>query len=435
MSGTAAATGFFDLAPYNGAGLADSRANDLLIYTTEPTQRIRIGCGQDTASCVVVGADGVAINAALQLQTLTLSNLAVSGAVDCAGLVASTVAPLGIKNSVGPLALESESRIELSVPRPINGALSLRIAGQERVHVAANGFVGINTRFPAEALDVAGGIALNGTTVLTAAGDATVASLQVQGVANLGDGLLRVDPDTRVATMPASSHLVLGPSSTLTVSGDATVLGDLTVGSAAKPADLKLNDTALVVDGARRRVGVGIAQPRDALDVVGTVRASVGSLGPVLLLLPPQGFTDVRHGERYCIDASLEPGNPAASGSATAPFFWNGFLGTDASGENAAWRRARFIVRGVLLTSPDGLVGNRYSTMAVHRKSIVDGSAYEAATPPFDLEHLGTHHGYRFFVTPWFEYKDDDAHYALYHQALDQEAPFRIGSLHVQFGA
>ena len=421
-------TGFFEVVTANGIGLADAVIDDLAILTTNASQRILIGCGEGSVSSMVVAGNGVSFNAPLNMSRLSVSNLTVSDAVVANSIISApiTPAPLSVKNYNGPIAVSATQRVSISIANPSpEGAFQVIITDRERMRVAANGFVGIGTSLPAATLDVGGSIAINGVPILNAQRDMSdIASLSVDGRISLSTGLLRTDPINRTLTI--GSNVAASISGTLSVSGTTTLGSGLVISS----GDLRVNDSTLYVDSSNSKVGIRTTAPRYELDVQGTIASSVGSIGPTFLIVSPLGFTDVGHSAYLTLDASIEPGNPAAGAPGT-PFFGGlSLLGGDASGEGAVWSMCRFIFRGVLLAND--MVGNPISRMAVHRYDM-EFSHYVAATPLFDLENLGTSLGYRYFCTPWFAHLPMDAHYALFHLALDQVSAFRIGSVHVQF--
>ena len=418
--------GLFEVVVANGVGLADAVADDLAILTTEPSQRIRIGCGEGSVSTLVVAADGVTFNAPLTMSRLAVSNLDVSDAIVALSMISSTPTPkeMTLKNYNGALALSATQRclINVASPSQARGAFQVVVSDRERLRVAANGFVGIGTQCPASALDVVGAVSVSGVSVVSSTRGVFASTLDVDGATSLGSGMLTLDPLARYVSV--SSNVAVAVAGRLAVAGEATLSG----GAAVSGGDFRAN--SLLVEEASGFVGVGTLAPRHELDVVGTVCASVGSLGPTFVVVPPLGYTDIAHGDYLVMDASTEPGNPGDVGS---PFFGGGsLLGGDASGEDASWTSLRFVVRGVLM-SPQ-LASNPFSRLAVHRYN-ADSGVYSAATSLVDLPNAGMANGYRFFVTPWVAYEPGDSHYALYHRALDEVAKFRVCSVHVQFSS
>ena len=247
-----------------------------------------------------------------------------------------------------------------------------------------------------------------------------VLSLTVRGVARLGNSALVADPVAGIVAVGSNIATYLG--------GGASVAGTLDVGASANVAGaLTVAVDDLTV--ANGRVGICCKAPRQALEVAGSVLSSAGTLGPMFALLPPTGYTDVRHLSQLVLNSAVEPGNPATGG--TGQMFSGALLGCDASADGAVWTRARLIVRGCLIAPPP-YQANPYSTLTVQRYTTVHG-CYMLATQPFVVPFHGTANGYQFVISPWFQFQTGDQFYALLHSALDEQSVFRFGSVHIQF--
>ena len=402
---------YFELAFADGAGLADAKLNDLTLFTTDPVQRILLGCGEGSVSAMTIAGSGVVINSAFAVAALTLSNLTVTDTLLAPNLVSSSSNALLVKNYQGPISLDAQSRVVLSVnsPNPTLGAFSVAVSGTERLKIAANGFVGIGGISPAGTLDVGGSIFVNGLPFADGNRSLACGSLNADGLSSIGGGTFVVDPQAHTASLVGG----LSTSGSVTSGGSVSAAGFVSVGTS-----LAVNVSDLVV--SQGQVGVGTLAPRSALDVNGSIMASSGTLGPIFTILPPLGYTDVASGSYLTL--SGEPGNPGS-------YFGASPL-CDLSGESAAWTRVRFVVRGCLLNN--NVATNPLSRMAVHRLTTTS-LTYSSATAPFDLPNAGSSAGFRFFVTPWVTLDSHSASYSLYHTALDSVSVFRVGSLYAQF--
>jgi hypothetical protein len=399
---------YFELAFADGVGLADAKTNDLTLFTTLPSQRILLGCGEGSVSAVTIAGSGVVINSAFTVDSLTLSNLTVVDTLQTSTVIASSSNALVVKNYLGPVSLASEGRILMSVdsPSPTLGAFAVSVSGTERLRIGANGFVGVGIS-PSATLDVGGSLFINGLPFSDGNRSVTCSALRSEGLTSIGGSTFVVDPQAHTAALVGG----LSTTGSLTIGSDVSTSGSLTVART-----LAVNGNDLVV--ASGQVGVGTGVPRSALDVAGSIMASSGTLGPIFTILPPLGYTDVQSGQYVSI--SGEPGNPGA-------YFGNQTL-SDLSGEGATWTRVRFIVRGCLLNT--NVATNPSSRMSVHRFSSVT-QTYSSATPPFDLPNAGS--GFRFFITPWVNLDSNYESYSLYHTSLDSISSFRVGSLYAQF--
>lgn len=409
-------TGLFELCRVSGVGLVDAVADDLLIMTTDQTQTILIGCGKDAISSIRIAQDQVTFNTPLNLNTLTLCNLDVGSSLSTSVIKSMSPSGMAIGSLAGALALTSSSGIQVAS----GGNVTFKIGAHERMRIGANGFVGVGTTIPACMLDVGGSIGINGVQIVSKdAAVGNVSSLSVVGRSALGGGLLTVDPATASVEVGSNVSTYLGGA--LRVGGTAHVLGSVQVAGT-----LVAGQNDLYIDAGTGNVGLGTALPREKLDVSGNVISDVGTLGPTFLVVPPTGYSDVAHLKQLILDASIEPGNPATGGA----LFYNSLLGCDASSDAAAWKKARFVLRGCLLA---GLPyeANPYSTLVVQRWSR-DNGCYMLACQPFHVPYRGSDKGYQYVITPWFAFNSDDEHYALLHTALDQFSPFRVCGVHLQ---
>lgn len=179
------------------------------------------------------------------------------------------------------------------------------------------------------------------------------------------------------------------------------------------------------------RVGVGESYPEQALHVAGNVRSSVGTLGPMITLVPPVFFSDITPGNRLLLDHTLEAGNNVADGVSKPLFYGSGFLFYDASEEEMEWTEARLIFRGAPLLSAE------QSTSLVVEDFVSSRTPqYSNVINPFSLRSTVRDYGYQTYATPWFSSASGSArHFALKVVSSTENSPFRFGSVYMQFRA
>jgi hypothetical protein len=171
-------------------------------------------------------------------------------------------------------------------------------------------------------------------------------------------------------------------------------------------------------------IGIGYVNPLEKLHVRGNIRSLCGTVGPIIQLIPPLSYVDVNHNAYIALDNNVEPGNPGTSRN-----FISGLsmLGFDASGENADWSKARFIIRGVLMAGSNV----PYSDITLMRYKNDMYSNVET----FRVNNEGVDNGYMFIITPWFNFEFSDTHYALKHASEDSASKLRVGSVSIQFAS
>lgn len=412
--------GYFEIATTEGSGLADAKMNDLVVFTSNPSQRILLGCGENTVSSVCIAPDGVKFNTAMNMTRLSVSNL-IADALDVKN-VTSLASSMNVQSFNGPMNFSANNRATFNIKNPSSatGAFQIFAGNNEAMRVAANGFVGIGTSYPTSALDVSGSLSINGVSVMSPNRSMTnVASLSVLGSTSLGSGDLTIDATAK--------SLILSPLYKSNFGGDLTVQGVVSLNSMVSVGGniFSVANSNLVVRD--QSVGIMTYTPRSALDVTGSIMSSAGTLGPILNIIPPTEFSDVPHNSFFKLDGSIESGNPCASNN-----YFDGIslLGADYSEDSASWNRIRFIFRGVLMGN---VALNPYSTMNVFK---FESGTYKSVTSPnFKIANLGPDKGFRYFITPWVTYSPNTKHYALMHVANDATSSFRIGAVHVQFAS
>lgn len=428
---TLSPTGFFEIATSGGIGLADANANDLVLFTSNPSQRILLGCGENTVSAVSIAPEGVQFNTALNMTRLSISNLTVSDTVSVKN-VTSVASSMNLQSFYGPLNLKGTGYLSVDTTNPssASGAFQVMVSGSEKMRVAANGFVGINTPNPASTLDVAGDLAINGVKTLSAARDlVNVKSLSVNGDVTLGSGDFKLNSTSKSLTLDRLYDTNL--SGPLTVGGRVSLNSLVTINSGVFAVN---NSNLCVRADSTLNVGVKTYNPRASLDVVGSIMSSVGTLGPVINLLPPSiQCTDVpTQNGKLILDKSIENGNPSVSTN----FFDGAALLNptfDFSGEEISWNRFRFIFRGCLLA--ESTVGS--CKMQIHR---YNSGSYTNATPggSFTVPNNGQSKGYQYVVTPWVAFTQKDEHYAIVcdmPSVMTTYPKYRFGAVHMQFAS
>lgn len=208
-------------------------------------------------------SDWKVINYAIPPGQVTDSDI--SGVISTAGKVSGsaitsgTIAGSTSLNSSGSVTLTGSGALSVAGTAALNGGVTLGDQAADALTINSsaasipNGLnfdsntlvidatlnrVGIGTATPSQALDVVGTV--NATTV--AAATVNAGALNASGNTALGD---------------ASSDV-------LTINGTAVTI----------PNGLNIDSNTLVIDAANNRVGVGIAAPTVALDVVGAAKVS-----------------------------------------------------------------------------------------------------------------------------------------------------------------
>lgn len=185
--------------------------------------------------------------------------ISTAGKVSGSAITSGTIAGSTSLNSSGSVTLTGSGALSVAGTAALNGGVTLGDQAADALTINssaasipnglnfdANTFVidatlnrvGIGTASPSQALDVVGTV--NATTV--AAATVNAGALNASGNTALGD---------------ASSDV-------LTINGTAVTI----------PNGLNIDSNTLVIDAANNRVGVGIAAPTVALDVVGAAKVS-----------------------------------------------------------------------------------------------------------------------------------------------------------------
>lgn len=184
---------------------------------------------------------------------------------------------------------------------------------------------------------------------------------------------------------------------------------------------------------AMERLGVGTSNPtRAALEVTsGSILATNGTQGPMIMLIPPIAYADVSVGGTLVLDNTLEAGNEVSSATYRSLFYGNGFLTQDASTDQMQWNEARFIFRGMALSSNNP----ENTTMCVQDYHYGRTPPYQAISSNFIIQTPHIDRGYTTNATPWFTCSTADVrHLAI--QVVNSTDPgvyYRFGSVYMQF--
>lgn len=180
------------------------------------------------------------------------------------------------------------------------------------------------------------------------------------------------------------------------------------------------------------RVGVGLSNPLQSVHVVGNVRCTSGTLGPMMMLIPPIAYADVQVDDRLVLDNTLEAGNDIANGTWRSLYFGTGFLFQDAGDEAMQWNQARIVFRGTALTNDD----NETTTMAVQEYVHWRTPQYSNITAPFAILSRTQQRGFMTNATPWFSMSSTDVrHLAINVNTSTSSSAYRFGSAYIQFRA
>jgi hypothetical protein len=178
------------------------------------------------------------------------------------------------------------------------------------------------------------------------------------------------------------------------------------------------------------RVGVGLSNPLQMVHVNGNVRATAGTLGPMMILIPPIAYTDVSVGNRLVLDNTLEAGNDIASSTWKPLFLGEGFLFQDAGDEGMLWNQARLIFRGTALTDND----NEVTTMSIQEYLHSRTPQYINISEEFNISSKTQGRGYLTNATPWFTMPSIDVrHLAILISGSTSSSSYRFGSVYIQF--
>ena len=178
------------------------------------------------------------------------------------------------------------------------------------------------------------------------------------------------------------------------------------------------------------RLGVGLSNPEQALHVVGNVRATNGTQGPMIMLIPPIAYADVGVSDRLVLDNTLEAGNDISSSTYKALFYGNGFLYQDLSTDNMSWNEARFIFRGTALSQSEP----EYTSMSVQDYLYSRTPQYSNISQPFTIVSQNYQRGYFTSASPWFSMSTSEVrHLAIYINSSSNNSSYRFGSVYLQF--
>lgn len=189
------------------------------------------------------------------------------------------------------------------------------------------------------------------------------------------------------------------------------------------------NTERMRIDAAGK-VGMGLSAVGDRLEVQGNIRSSTGTVGPMMMLLPPISYTDVPVGSLLVLDNTLEAGNEISHNTWRPLYNSPSFLYNNQSSETMNWTSARLMFRGMSLTlSNDDMV-----TMAVKEFYYNRSPQYSNVTPTFSLSNMSRERGYCTSVTPWFTQQTNDVrHLAISVQNSTYNSIFRFGSVYIQY--
>ena len=175
-------------------------------------------------------------------------------------------------------------------------------------------------------------------------------------------------------------------------------------------------------------VGVGNSNPRSALDVNGTIIGKNGTLGPMIMLIPPFSYADVQVNDRLILDNTLEAGNMCNSNNQSL-FSGNSFLSQDLSGENMSWTQARMIFRGMALSTQSNVI----TKMIVQDYSPDRNPQYSNITNEFSINTSNTDFGYTTNATPWFVQSAVNVRHLAILSSHSNNVMYRFGSVYMQF--
>jgi hypothetical protein len=172
------------------------------------------------------------------------------------------------------------------------------------------------------------------------------------------------------------------------------------------------------------------------VDVRGNIKSrAYGSIGPMIMLLPPITYTDVPVGGLIVFDNTIEAGNDTANQQSFRGLFHaSSFLlpGHNFSGEDIRWNEARLIFRGMSLTYSN----NEVSTLKVKEYYYDRVPQYADVTAAFSLSNAGRDYGYSTVITPWFIAGTSNVrHLAMEVVSATHNSQYRFGSVYIQFRA
>lgn len=180
-----------------------------------------------------------------------------------------------------------------------------------------------------------------------------------------------------------------------------------------------------------QRIGVGLSNPEYSVHAEGHVKAINGTLGPMIMLIPPIAFADIGVGGRLVLDNTLEAGNEVSSTTYRPLFYGPQFLTQDLSTEAMEWNEARFIFRGMALSSNNP----EETIMCVQDFHYNRSPQYQTITSNFSIATYNMDYGYTTNATPWFYCSTADVrHLAIRVQSSTSvDTMYRFGSVYLQF--
>lgn len=339
-----------------------------------------------------IAANGVSLSREVKANTITTYSNLSSSSINTTSLGLSKIIFSGNSPHVNPVSFSSvkssDNTTFISVETTTlsnDGNIRFFNANVESMRITNATNVGISTSNPTEKLEIVGNLKVS-------------SNIYTFGSVGVGNS---------------------NPLSSLAISGNASI-GQTYQGYAAP-------SNGLVVQG---NVGVGTHSPRSELDVNGTIMGKCGTLGPMIMLIPPFAYADVQANDRLILDNTLEAGNICNSNNQSL-FSGSTFLSQDLSGENMSWTQARMIFRGMALSTQSNVT----TQMIVQDYTPNRVPQYSNITDEFNIVTSNTEFGYTTNATPWFfQSAVNVRHLAiLLTQSNDVNVTYRFGSVYMQF--
>lgn len=177
-------------------------------------------------------------------------------------------------------------------------------------------------------------------------------------------------------------------------------------------------------------IGIGCIAEGDRLEVNGNIRSSTGTIGPMMMLLPPISYTDVPVGSLLVLDNTIEAGNEISNSTWRPLYNSPTFLYNNQSGETMTWNSARLLFRGMSMTYSNDDI----TTMVVEEFYYNRSPQYSNLTLPFSISNMSKDLGYVTSVTPWFtQHVNDVRHLAISILSSTYNSVYRFGSVYIQY--
>lgn len=178
-------------------------------------------------------------------------------------------------------------------------------------------------------------------------------------------------------------------------------------------------------------IGIGTNnQLYDKLHVHGNIRSISGTLGPIMMLLPPITYTDVPVNSLLVLDNTIEAGNEVSNNTWRPLYSSSSFLYTSLSDEIIQWNYARLLFRGMSMT----LSNDNITIMSIQEYNYNRVPQYSNVTETFTVSNVPYNKGYKTIITPWFNNTSQDVrHIAISINSSTYSTPFRFGSVYIQF--